>query len=122
MQFNAIYGPPWPPTPNPENWQAACFIIMPEHMQNLVAAPQRTTTLIKSGNNAHFRFNCACECVCVCLCVCVWLCICEWQCACISEFQDFRLSGLFLFEHAMRKWAVLRLIIHAAPVVAADKT
>lgn len=56
------------------------------------------------------------------VCVCVWLCICEWQCACISEFQDFRLSGLFLFEHAMRKWAVLSLIIHAAPVVAADKT
>jgi len=107
MQFNAIYGPPWPPTPNPENWQAACFIIMPEHMQNLVAAPQRTTTLIKSGNNAHFRFNCACECVCVCLCVCVdnvecnfvknalsalsvcvcvaCVCVCERVCVCVVE-------------------------------------
>jgi len=92
MQFNAIYGPPWPPTPNPENWQAACFIIMPEHMQNLVAAPQRTTTLIKSGNNAHFRFNCACECVCVCLCVCVALHMRVAVCMYfrISGFQAFR--------------------------------
>jgi len=36
-----------------------------------------------------------------------------------TAFRTFRTSPL---EHAMRKWAWLCLIIHAAPVVAADKT